>query len=521
MDRQMRWFAVSVIAIFMAVTGAVLVVRQVYLFTRLHGERLRSIVATAAPAMDGDAHAELNTCLDRQCPNYQSLARYLREVQEANGLGAEVYTLARRGDHTIFVVRSEAEADIGRTYLLRDDMRPVFDEGRTVVTGIYRDRYGIWLSAYAPIRASTGRVVGLLEADYDAGALFGLIERDLLILFGIGVFGLLLCLYPAARLSERIAGPMEQLAKAADALGRGDATYPVPGEGPPEVVLLSRRFVAMRTSLAKARLEDRLALVGQMAGSIVHDLKNPLTTISGFAELIQQEGVDPEERRAWGDHLQFSVDRISRMCQEVLDFSKGVTSLSRALFSPAEVAAFACDELAPLAKRQGAVLRKDLAWAGEAWGDRAKLLRAVENVLRNALEASPEGAVVEARLTSRGGCWRLCIEDEAGGIPKEISSTLFEPFATSGKSSGTGLGLFVARSLVEAHEGTLTFRSREGVGTTFDFVLPIDCRRGVTCATEEEEAAVAEGREHPGQASRGVLPEDPPARTSPERPVNV
>lgn len=101
------------------------------------------------------------------------------------------------------------------------------------------------------------------------------------------------------------------------------------------------------------------------------------------------------------------------------------------------------------------------------------LRRLLANLVRNAVEATPAGGVVEVTTGREGSKWFLSVKDEGQGIPGAIRERLFEPFATHGKSEGTGLGLAIVKNIAEAHGGAVSFRSEAAGGTVFRVDLPL------------------------------------------------
>ncbi|MBI2944920.1 MAG: HAMP domain-containing histidine kinase [Candidatus Wallbacteria bacterium] len=401
-----------------------------------------------------------------------------------------MYTLAREGDRTRFVLRTQHEADFGVSYDLRPEMLATFDEGKVVTTGVYSDRYGSWLSAYAPVRNKQGRVVALLEVDYKAEELAAILRRDaaqsaVVWLLGLTVTGLL-----ALRLSRQIAEPLTHLTAAVDAAASGDESHELPTDAPAEIGLLVRRFGEMRDAVANARRQERLAVVGQMAGTMIHDLRGPLTVLMGMTELMQDEE-DGIARKQLGVRVFEHINRIEAMARDVLDFSRGVSNMERSRFRAASVLESVAADLASIATRKGVVLRVDPEWDGLVWGDQEKLLRLAHNLVKNAIEATPAGRRVVVRTRAGAGRWQLLVEDEGTGISPQVAARLFEPFATHGKSGGTGLGLAMVKSVAETHGGSVTHAARPGGGTVFRVELPIDRREpgGQKQEAREQKAA--------------------------------
>ena len=154
-------------------------------------QELESVASEAAGAIDGDAHAGITSVDD---PAFAQVRHVLRDTLDRHRLVSPMYTLAPGGSGTRFVVMTNEVPYSGDRYVLRDQMRPVFERGETSRTGVYGDGHGYWVSGYAPIKASDGRVVALVEVDEPGG---GYVSRRLMgLAFGsfAGAFAFVLML---------------------------------------------------------------------------------------------------------------------------------------------------------------------------------------------------------------------------------------------------------------------------------------------------------------------------------------
>jgi signal transduction histidine kinase len=104
--------------------------------------------------------------------------------------------------------------------------------------------------------------------------------------------------------------------------------------------------------------------------------------------------------------------------------------------------------------------------------DKERIWRVIMNLVNNAKEALPSGGKIEIELMVSADKAEFSIKDNGSGIPEEIRETLFEPFVTKGKTNGTGLGLTIAKRIIEAHHGEISFATQTGQGTTFFVTLP-------------------------------------------------
>jgi signal transduction histidine kinase len=217
--------------------------------------------------------------------------------------------------------------------------------------------------------------------------------------------------------------------------------------------------------------KEKMTLVGEMANTIIHDLRNPCHGVSMASVLINQLHSDDKTQRCC-KIIQDQVDRMVLMVEELLDFSRGTYQLHRQTIS-----------LAALMERFGFLNREYLQQNGIVLElrqaalsievDANKLLRVLQNLVYNAADALKNGngrIIISGR--SVDGAVEICVQDNGPGIPEEIKDRLFEPFVTSGKTGGTGLGLAIAKSIVEAHGGRILCHSTPGAGAAFYVRLP-------------------------------------------------
>lgn len=235
---------------------------------------------------------------------------------------------------------------------------------------------------------------------------------------------------------------------------------------------LAARVAAERVREERAR-EERLSTIGQLLSGVMHDLKNPLTVISGYTQLMAREA-DADERQKLCDVLLRQFDLVNAMTREVLDFAKGKVEVLR---RKVHVNVFVND-LADALRRDlepaGVELRLRVGYGGPARFDEVKLRRAIVNVARNAAQAMAGrgGGRFSLQVSRPGDRLVFRMSDTGPGIPEEIRARLFQSFATHGKEDGTGLGLAIVKRIAEEHGGTVEFRTRTGKGTTFVLAIP-------------------------------------------------
>jgi signal transduction histidine kinase len=268
----------------------------------------------------------------------------------------------------------------------------------------------------------------------------------------------------------------------------GMLTLAEPGEPPrafsaPEVELLSR--IAGRAALAVENhlyqqeliASERLAALGTMASMLAHDFRGPMTVIRGYAEQLLSAEMPSREVHDLAGVIVETIDRLNRMTNETLDFAREGERLALRPILLRPWLELLCVDLAE--EHPGLVLVRELDVDDQKVAlDTDKLWRAVSNIAANAEDAMKGKGRFRVRATtdsSTGRTLTLELSDDGPGVPAEIRDRIFEPFVTSGKTRGTGLGLAVARRFVEQHGGRLELLP-EGPGARFRMTLPLEVR---------------------------------------------
>jgi signal transduction histidine kinase len=220
---------------------------------------------------------------------------------------------------------------------------------------------------------------------------------------------------------------------------------------------------------------ERLAIVGRFARSIVHDLKNPLHIIGMTAEIAVMEKTTPAVRQQAQTRIRKQVERISDLIGEILEFTQG--SNTDFVLAPTSYAAFvreALEELRPEAEMRAASIELEGSLPEvKVLAHPKRLRRVFINLIHNATDAMPKGGKILLRFDLSGPEVITEIEDSGPGIAPQIADTLFEAFATYGKTHGTGLGLSICKRIIEDHHGRMWARNQPGRGAVFAFTLPL------------------------------------------------
>ena len=232
-------------------------------------------------------------------------------------------------------------------------------------------------------------------------------------------------------------------------------------------VTLGRRW--LREDALEHRLEQdrRLATLGEMSAVLAHEIRNPLASLKGHAQLLVEMLAEPGATRAKAKRVVSEAVRLEALTSDLLEFVRAGKIERR----PTSLAALLRD----MAESEGGTrLRVDLTRAPATWPlDPARMRQVLTNLIRNAVQASPGDEPVEVEATIRDGQLVISVRDHGAGLPAGDPAALFEPFHTT-RTHGTGLGLTVARRLVGLHHGTIRAFNHESGGAVFRVVLPRD-----------------------------------------------
>ena len=225
---------------------------------------------------------------------------------------------------------------------------------------------------------------------------------------------------------------------------------------------------ARRRSEASNR--DRLASIGRMLAGLLHDLKTPMTIISGYAQLMASSD-DSAQRDKYVDQIQRQFDLMAGMTREVLAFARGDSDLVIRKVYINKFTEELTTQLGAAVAGRGIDFEVEALYDGIAFFDEQKLMRVFHNLTSNAVEAMPDGGHLKVRIEREGEELVWAVTDTGPGIPPQVHARLFELFAT-GRKGGTGLGLAIMKRVVDDHHGTIRCDTGE-TGTTFTIRIPV------------------------------------------------
>jgi len=310
----------------------------------------------------------------------------------------------------------------------------------------------------------------------------------------IGLISLVVGSLSSVVLAQRITKPLQALTRGVAAVGHGDLTQRIDIQTKDELGELAHAFNDMTAQLARVRdLEerlrraDRLAALGTMAAGIAHDIRNPLTSILIFSQLMSLHHDDPDVRQKFDRVVPRELERVQGVIEDMMELARPA-ALNLEPTNLNEVLTQALELYEEQAATQGVKVARefdpDLPFCN---ADRKRLHRCFSNLLANAIQAMPKGgdlavhtslvSDVHAAASPAAGApsdamIRVTIADTGQGIPPDHLSRIFDPFYTT-KEKGLGLGTAITHRIVEDHKGSIDVQSQVGLGTTFTIHLPV------------------------------------------------
>lgn len=344
-------------------------------------------------------------------------------------------------------------------------VRRTLTEMETYASGILRnmadglisvDRHG----KVAAGNAEAARILGVAERDLEGRALEEILPEA------------------AGELQSVLGGGKERV-EAELSLGRDGEARPVglvlsplgdEKEGTAGAVLILRDLTSLRRLEARFRESEKLAAVGQMAASVAHEIRNPLSSLKGFAQLFEEKFADGSRERGYAGLMVQEVERLNRTISDLLFFSRPMELQKKPV------------NLGALLRETAELLEPDLKSAAQTIGldevadidvpaDEDQLRRVILNIMINAHQASGKGGrIIVSDGPAEGGGVFFRVADSGPGIEAAVAERVFDPFFTT-REKGSGLGLAIVRKIVELHGGTATIAG-ETEGAVVTVTLP-------------------------------------------------
>ncbi len=396
----------------------------------------------------------------------------LREIQTTLGV-REAYVFDRR--HRILATTDTLGMDVGAEAPGLENYAGEIDHafaGEAVVSVPFRDQRGnVYQTALAPLRGCSDPecvrqpVLAVLGVDLPVGFLevFRDFRRLTIVLTLVGV---LLTVLVGVVFARTLSRPIGHLVSSAERMERGELSEPVEVETRDEIGYLGHALENMRRGIVRRDRHLRTMLAG-----VAHEIRNPLGGIEIFAGLLRDELDEEDGRRSHLEKIIREVQHLKTIINEFLIYARP----RQAALEPFVLREVLDDALFLLAadaeaRRLDVVVElvdPDLT----VFADVEQIKRALLNLVKNAIQASPQGGRIEVRAQQIHGKARILVKDFGPGIHPDHLKQIFDPFFTT-KGAGAGLGLSIVRSIIEENDGEIWVESVLGEKTIFFIVLP-------------------------------------------------
>ena len=278
-------------------------------------------------------------------------------------------------------------------------------------------------------------------------------------------------------LTERIIGPLKNISRAAKSYATGNFDIRIPVQGSDEVAELAIAFNQMADGMQSIEEMRRSFLA-----NVSHDLKTPMTTIAGFIDAILSGAIPPENQAEYLERIKNEVLRLSRLVRQLLDLSRiqaGDRKLETSTFDICEMARQI------VLSFENRIDEKKLEVCFECdednisvTADKDSIHQVLYNLCDNAVKFSREGGAYKVGISQKNKKVHISVYNEGQGIASEDLPFVFERFYKSDKSrgldkTGVGLGLYISKTIIDAHRETITVSSEQGKYCCFEFTLPL------------------------------------------------
>jgi len=497
-------------------------------------ERLRDAVAIAALQIDGDLHASIVRENQYGTLDHLRLKRTLLDIRSQSADFYFVYTL-REGDSVggdadamAFIVDADETTSTTVPAEIYDEPGPVLVanfatlDHSMVEEDFYTDKWGTWLTGYAPFYRSDGKREAILAIDISTETVTHREEKFLWLSLSLFIVTLPLSVFLGWLLGGKLAAPILHLMSAVEKVAEGDLNAPVEIDSNDEIGEFAKAFNQMkehlRATLESLRLENAVRRKAeekirktneeleetvdkrtaelkranrsksQFLANMSHELRTPLNAIIGFSSMMRDETHGPlgnEKYRNYTKDIYESGSHLLDIINDILDLSKIEAGKFDLQEEPVPIGDLvkSCIRIVSLKAKESEVELKTTIpeSINELWIDYRTMKQIILNLLSNAVKFTPPGGKVTVTAGIGDGsderCFWLSIEDTGIGMTKEGMIKALDPFsqandAFSREFGGTGLGLPLSQKMAELHGGHLSLESVIEIGTKVTIHLP-------------------------------------------------
>jgi two-component system, sporulation sensor kinase B len=489
-------------------------------------DKVEGVAGIWSSTIDPDDIRSADEFRDKSNPSIRRLEKLLTMVGDnsASFLGAyvilpeeypnqKVYILSASDIYSDYSFDSLMYYDAGEEFI--SAYRNTREKKKISSTDVFTDQYGSWISSFAPITDNSGNVVAILGIDTKA-SIIKENQMEILVLLLLEMAAILAAVYVILNWGlKKVMKPVDDLFYGIKEISSGNFTVKLPVHDQSELSLLSEKFNEMASQLSQlfervsaaskqmgqTSLEDKESLlleeaintmedifertklqqelqraekmnaIGQLAASVAHEIRNPMTVVKGFLQIFLSKEMTEEDHM----YLKLMVEELNRAETIINDY------LSLAKPDVGKLESIDGSEMTEQVMdlmRSYAMMSKNISMHTEIKdhvkirGNKSELKQVLINILKNGIEAMGDGGKLRMTLEKQGDFGVFIIEDTGIGMTAEELSRLGTAFYSL-KERGTGMGLMVCYQIVERMKGQINVSSKKGEGTTFEIMVPL------------------------------------------------
>lgn len=235
---------------------------------------------------------------------------------------------------------------------------------------------------------------------------------------------------------------------------------------------LKKAYKKLKETHAELIKMERLSTLGKISSLILHDIRNPISILRGYAELIRMKPENSEKNKSNANKIIIEADRLNRLANEMLDYSRGEIRLNMQIVSIDLLVDNVINSIKDKFNLRKIKIIRDIKYKGPVLMDMDRMVRVLYNLADNSRKAMPDGGSFSIKTSEEESSYIMEISDSGVGMTEDVMNHIFEPFYSSSESGGTGLGMAIVKNIIEAHEGHLSVESKKNKGTSFKIVMP-------------------------------------------------
>ena len=236
---------------------------------------------------------------------------------------------------------------------------------------------------------------------------------------------------------------------------------------------LERANQALREAQEELLRKDRLSTLGKFSSLILHDIRKPISVLRSLGEMILLHAEDKDRVLRNARKIISEANRLNQLASELLDYSRGEIRLTPAVVHLEDFFSRLVDTIEERFHARNIEIRTEVLFPGPVIMDESRMFRVFLNLADNAWKAMPSGGLFRIKVWKADQTLKIEASDTGVGMSPEVQRRIFEPFFSSSEQGGTGLGMSIVKSIVEAHHGVVSFASEPKKGTVFRLSLPL------------------------------------------------